>query len=90
MSDQQQSPLPSVLAASGISIDEQNHSVTDNSGAHITAVDNFIAPLSHYGFLQITGPDTAKFLQGQTTCDVSKVNNALNGRRLHHPQGSDD
>ena len=77
MNDQQQSFLPSVLAASGIRIDEQNHSVTDSSGVHMTAADNFIAPLSHYGFLQIAGPDTAKFLQGQTTCDIGTVNHAL-------------
>ncbi|ARN76438.1 hypothetical protein BST96_15235 [Oceanicoccus sagamiensis] len=36
-----------------------------------------MAPLSHYGFLAITGPDTAKFLQGQTTCDVTKVDDQL-------------
>lgn len=77
MSDQQQSPPPPVLTASGISIDKQNHSVTQGSGSNVTAAENFIVPLTHYGFLQIAGPDTAKFLQGQTTCDVSKVNDDL-------------
>jgi len=32
-----------------------------------------IAVLDHYGFLAIEGADTAKFLQGQTTCDLDKV-----------------
>jgi folate-binding protein YgfZ len=29
-----------------------------------------IVPLAHYGVLAVEGPDSAKFLQGQTTCDV--------------------
>lgn len=33
-------------------------------------VSDIIAPLHHYGLLQIQGPDAATFLQGQTTCDV--------------------
>ena len=32
-----------------------------------------IAVLEHYGFLAVEGPDTGKFLQGQTTCDLDKV-----------------
>jgi folate-binding protein YgfZ len=32
-----------------------------------------ISPLGHYGILAVDGPDSAKFLQGQTTCDVAAV-----------------
>ena len=77
MNEQQQNPLPTVLAASGIRIDQQNHSVTPKGDTKITLANNFIAPLTHYGFLQIAGPDTAKFLQGQITCDVGNVNDEL-------------
>ncbi|MBQ0796652.1 folate-binding protein [Zhongshania sp.] len=36
------------------------------SDCHITA-------LSQYGFLAVEGPDSSKFLQGQTTCDWRKI-----------------
>lgn len=32
-----------------------------------------ISALSQYGFLAIEGPDSSKFLQGQTTCDWRKI-----------------
>ena len=67
MSNHPNPPLHPALAALGITINDSSTS----------AADNFIAPLSHYGFLAIGGPDTAKFLQGQTTCDVAKVDEAL-------------
>lgn len=35
--------------------------------------DNWIAPLSHYGFLRIAGPDALRFLQGQATSDFIKA-----------------
>ncbi len=60
-------PLHPALANMGISLDKSASN----------AADNFIAPLSHYGFLAIAGPDTAKFLQGQTTCDVSNIDDSL-------------
>jgi folate-binding protein YgfZ len=46
------------------------------------------APLEHEALLHITGPDTLKFLQGQTTCDTRKVNpgNAASGA-FCTPQG---
>lgn len=39
--------------------------------------NSFYANLHHYGFLSIIGPDTVKFLQGQTTCDVAKISTEL-------------
>jgi len=36
---------------------------------------NIIAPLHHYGLLQIKGTDAASFLQGQTSCDVLPIPN---------------
>jgi folate-binding protein YgfZ len=38
-----------------------------------TQSENFISILSHYGLLAINGLDAAKFLQGQTTCDVNSI-----------------
>ncbi len=38
-----------------------------------TLTDNIIAPLTQYGFLSVKGPDAAKFLQGQTTCNITTV-----------------
>ncbi len=34
---------------------------------------NFISPLSHYRLLAINGPDSSKFLQGQTSCNMQEV-----------------
>lgn len=42
---------------------------TETNPAHQTV----IAPLSHYGFLRVKGPDASKFLQGQTTADFRLV-----------------
>ena len=33
----------------------------------------YFSPLDHFGSVSLTGPDAPKFLQGQITCDVSKV-----------------
>lgn len=35
--------------------------------------DNYIAPLSHYALLSVTGPDAETFLQGQLSCDMTKI-----------------
>jgi folate-binding protein YgfZ len=35
--------------------------------------DYNITALSQYGFLAVEGPDSSKFLQGQTTCDWRKI-----------------
>ena len=56
----------------GASQNEHHHSQF-NDAVTAPACDNIISPLSHYGLLAIDGPDTAKFLQGQTTCDLKKV-----------------
>ncbi|MYM62598.1 folate-binding protein YgfZ [Pseudomaricurvus sp. HS19] len=37
------------------------------------ATASTIVPLSHMGWLQVSGPDAVKFLQGQVTCDVAKL-----------------
>lgn len=34
---------------------------------------NLIVPLSHYGLLDVRGPDAEKFLQGQITCNSAEV-----------------
>jgi len=38
---------------------------------------NIIVPLSHYGVLEVRGPDAEKFLQGQITCSAAEVTPAL-------------
>ena len=52
----------------------------------------WLVDLSHQGILAIEGPDAAKFLQGQVTCDVRELENQtsrlgaqcdLKGRMLH-------
>jgi len=35
--------------------------------------NNILAPLSHFGLLKVSGPDTQTFLQGQLTCDMQEV-----------------
>ena len=63
--------IDSFLTSIGASQGSDNHSRFDHAANSIT--DNIISPLSHYGLLAIKGPDTAKFLQGQTTCDLKQV-----------------
>ena len=45
------------------------------------ATDAFIAPLTAFDTLLISGPDSRKYLQGQTTCDLDGLNdqNFLHG-----------
>ena len=38
---------------------------------------NVIVPLSHYGLLEVRGPDAEKFLQGQITCSAAEVSPTL-------------
>ncbi len=63
--------LQNFLTENGIQLDPVGHSIT-NTG-NLEPEENMICLLSHYGHLQITGPDTATFLQGQTTCDLNEV-----------------
>ncbi|MGK0499117.1 MAG: folate-binding protein YgfZ [Oceanicoccus sp.] len=77
----------SFVASLGFDIDERGHCVAPSQSVSSIAA-NGISPLSHYGLLAINGPDTAKFLQGQTSCDVSKVNPQLSSSGcLANPKG---
>lgn len=38
---------------------------------------NVIVPLSHYGLLEVKGPDAEKFLQGQITCNAAETTATL-------------
>ena len=35
--------------------------------------DDIICPLTHYSLIEIEGTDAEKYLQGQLTCDVTKL-----------------
>jgi hypothetical protein len=59
----------SFLNAIGASLDDDGHSHFNTEPASA----NLISALPYYGLLAISGPETAKFLQGQTTCDLNKV-----------------
>lgn len=73
--------LSNILQSIGYSLSSTLYSEPSTSSAATTndLDDNFIAPLSHYGFLQVSGPDSAKFLQGQTTCDLNAIDSAHSG-----------
>lgn len=62
--------LQNFMSSIGLRENALGHSETDT--AHATA-DNCISLLNHYGLLAIEGPDAGKFLQGQTSCDISQV-----------------
>lgn len=52
---------------------------TDQSNEDIgspTPESNSIVLLDYYGFLNINGPDTRQFLQGQTTCDLDIIDDS--------------
>lgn len=50
-----------------------------DAAADLRAIDNsaVIVPLSHYGMLEVRGPDAEKFLQGQITCSAADVSPTL-------------
>jgi folate-binding protein YgfZ len=54
---------------------ENGHSLFENPPTE-TSLANYISPLYQYGLLSIKGPDTAKFLQGQTTCDINSLSDS--------------
>lgn len=39
--------------------------------------ETWVTPLSQYGFVAVDGPDTSKFLQGQTSCDWRRITTGL-------------
>jgi folate-binding protein YgfZ len=63
--------LDTFFSALTMQRDERHYSQLSQQA--IEPADNMIAPLSHYGLLAISGPDTAKFLQGQTTCNLNEI-----------------
>lgn len=47
-----------------------------------------IYPLTHLSFIQITGPDAGKFLQGQLSCDMTELSQSQSGIGSHNsPKG---
>lgn len=73
--------LSNILHSIGYNLAANLHSEIDRPpiAASPDLTDNFIAPLSYYGFLQVSGPDSAKFLQGQTTCHVDEIDDSHSG-----------
>ncbi len=63
--------LNSFFTQLSITLNDQYHSHVDTDS--VEPDDNMIAVLPHYGLLAINGPDTAKFLQGQTTCNLDEI-----------------
>lgn len=66
--------IATLLTSLGHAQDPQGHSLP--AGAALNAdslASGYISVLSQYRLLVIEGPDTAKFLQGQTTCDFNEI-----------------
>lgn len=55
------------------STDDQHH--CQLPGTDTEPESDLIAPLTHYGFIATRGLDSAAFLQGQTTCNISEIAN---------------
>lgn len=72
MTIEQTTFLSSIGAEAGA--DGHSHFAADNNTLSLPA--NFITVIPYYGLLAINGPDTAKFLQGQTTCNLKEVDNS--------------
>lgn len=70
--------LSNTLRTIGYSLAADMHSEPEQASTEPD--ESFIAPLSHYGFLQVSGPDSGQFLQGQTTCNLEEIDN--NNSRL--------
>ncbi|MEH6604790.1 MAG: folate-binding protein [Pseudomonadales bacterium] len=59
----------------GASLDQHNLAIFPDNQASVSQLPtDFITPLSHLSFLAISGLDSAKFMQGQLTCDVDEIN----------------
>ncbi|NVK21073.1 MAG: folate-binding protein YgfZ [Kangiellaceae bacterium] len=43
---------------------------------HINSLQNIACELSHYGVVKVSGDDAVKLLQGQTSCDIHKLDSA--------------
>ncbi|MCP4475200.1 MAG: folate-binding protein YgfZ [Gammaproteobacteria bacterium] len=48
-------------------------SILANTDLATQSAEYFIAPLTEQGVIELTGPDTATYLQGQISCDVNQV-----------------
>lgn len=62
------------LATQGVtaSIDQHGEALVASTPPLPTLLErNTITPLPLWSFLQVAGPDSAKFLQGQLTCDIA-------------------
>lgn len=70
---------PSLLDEFGATQNEHGDTVFANSPTSLAALDqsSVIVPLAHYAVLSVQGPDSAKFLQGQLTCNVLEVDSAI-------------
>ncbi len=64
------------FTAIGATFGNDGHSHFSNSDGEVIP-DNSITVLPYYGVLAITGPEAAKFLQGQTSCNVDTVDDQL-------------
>lgn len=62
----------SLLDEIGATLDVRGDAVFPQAPHSFAALENSttITPLTAYGLLAVQGPDSAKFLQGQLTCDV--------------------
>ena len=67
-------------------LQNQGAKFVDNQGTELVTTfksldsltsSSFIAPLTHQALLNIAGPDSAKFMQGQLTCDVNAVTTGI-------------
>lgn len=56
-----------------------NKQMADNTqgdfAQEISEQSTYLVPLNHQGLLAVEGPDAAKFLQGQVTCDLRELDN---------------
>jgi len=65
--------IDAFLNSIDVSIGDKQHSLVTSPSS---TAENVISPLTHYGILAIDGPDTATFLQGQTTCNLKEVDDS--------------
>jgi len=61
------------LATQQAKISPNDDNIIESFAALVSEQSTYITPLLYQGILSINGPDSAKFLQGQLTCDVHKA-----------------
>jgi len=73
MTEDQSHNWQQFLLSQGACFDDEGVSCYPEDAKDKTPPESWLTDLSYYGLLSVQGPDSAKFLQGQFTCDFDEI-----------------